>query len=389
MNLFNITISSLKRQKSKKSFLLIAMVLSITTVFTLYTFTVSQTRKIEDQFDEYGANIIITPKTDSLSLNYGGISFSEVVSINEIKKEDLKAIQNINDIDSIRAISPKLIGAIDVVTGNKIHKVIIVGTDFSEVFKIKGWWDDSKNIPESDNDLIIGFDVAKKLGVQVGDNLLINKIEFRVARILNVAGNQDDEAIIGKLEVVEQLLNREGKISLVEISALCSECPIDELVRQIAEVLPDVNVRALREVMVKRMEVVDQLEKFAISISLILILLCSLLIFSNMASSVNERRHEIGIYRAIGFTKMNIVEIIQAEALIISILAALLGSILTLLVSYIGLPKFTNIGTEYVVIDWLFFIKGSLATVLLGFISSLSPSIKASNSDPVKTINSL
>lgn len=389
MNLLDITYSSLKRQKGKKAFIIIAMVLSITTVFTLYTFTKSQTYKIENQFDEYGANIVITPKRDTLSLSYGGISFNEVVSIEEINKKELEKIQSINDIKSIRAISPKLVGAVDVRTPHREDKVVIVGTDFSSVFKIKGWWQEPENLPESDNDIIVGWDVADKFNLKTGDTLDINGEEFKIDKILEVAGNQDDSAIIAKLEVVEKLLNKPGRISLVEISALCSECPIDEMVRQISEVLPNANVRALREVMVQRMEVVAQIEKFALAVSVILILLCSLLIFSNMASSVSERRHEIGIYRAIGFCKSHIIQIIQFESLILSLLAVLLGIILTLGVTFYGLPRFAGIDLDYIVLDTLFFVKGSLVVLLLGFISSLWPAVKASNSDPVKTINSL
>lgn len=389
MNLFDITLSSLKRQKSKKAFLLIAMVLSITTVLTLYTFTASQTNKIESQFDEYGANIIITPKTDTLSLSYGGISFNEVVSIEEINKDELTNISSIKDIASIRAISPKLVGAVSVTTKSTQQMVVIVGTDFGEAFKVNGWWDDTNNVPENDNDIIIGFDVAKKLGITLGEKIKINNKDFNVINILEVAGNQDDQAIIAKLDVVEKLLNRVGKVSLVEISALCSECPIEDLVDQISAVLPNANVRALREVMVQRMEVVGQVEKFALSISIILILLCSLLIFSNMASSVNERKHEIGIYRAVGFTKNHIISIIQIESLIVSIIAAFIGIILSAAVSYFGLPRFTGIEVENILIDEIFFTKSFIVVILLGFFSSLFPSIKASNSDPVKAINSL
>lgn len=389
MNLFDITFNSLGRQKGKKFFLVIAMVLSITTVLTLYTFTSSQTLSIENQFDEFGANIVITPKTDSLSLSYGGISFNEVVAINELNREELKNIQNIDDIGSISTISPKLVGAVTLDTGTQKSTAVIVGTDFSSVFKIKGWWEDTRNKPENDNDIIIGFDVADKLGLKKGDTVKINNQDFQVFKVLKVSGNQDDSAVIANISVVEKLLGREGKISLVEISALCSECPIDVLVEQISEVLPNANVRALREVMVKRMEMVEQIEKFALSISIILVLLCSLLIFSNIASSVNERKHEIGIYRAIGFTKGHIIQIIQLESLIVSLIAAVIGIALTYVVSYVGLPRFAGVDKEDIVFDFIYYIKGLVVVLCLGFISSLAPAIKASNSDPVKTINSL
>lgn len=388
MTLLDITLNSLKRQLSKKLFLSLAMILSFTTVLTLYTFTKSQTRKIESQFDEYGANIIITPKSDSLSLSYGGISFNEVVAVNEIYLSDLEAIKNIQDYNSIRAVSPKLVGAIEVDTGKLKETVLIVGTDFKTEFEIKSWWENSFEIPTGTNDLIIGWDVKDKLNLEIEDKLYIKGEEFIVKKILKPAGNQDDSAIIAPYTATERLLDKKGMVSMVEISALCSECPIDDMVNQITNVLPTGNVRALQEVMVKRMMVVHQTEKFAFTISIILIVLCSLLIFSNITSSVNERRHEIGIYRAIGFNKGNIVSIIIGESFIVSIFSGIIGILVTIIGSNSLLPQFVNMEAKDIVIDYVFFVKAFIVLFIVGFVSSLFPSISASNSDPVETINS-
>lgn len=388
MKLINITLKSLGRQKRKKAFLLLAMILSFTTILTLYTFTESQTRKIENQFDEFGANIIITPKTDELSLNYGGISFKEVVSIKELNKEDLKEIEDIPEFYSIRAISPKLIGAVNVTTSKKEERVVVVGTDFENVYKIKGWWDDDQNTPKNYEDLIIGWDVAEKLGITLGDEILLKEKPFKAARILPPGGNEDDNVIIASLEAVEDLLNKKGKITMVEVSALCSLCPIENLVRQISETLPNANVRALKEVMVQRMEVVNQIERFAFTISVILVLICTLLIFSNITASITERRHEIGIYRAIGFTKRHIIQIIQGESAILSFVSGILGIVLTLGVVYTFLPSFAGIPREEILFNPLFFLKSFLFLMVLGFAASLMPAVSASNTDPVKTINS-
>ena len=59
MNIIDIASHSLNRQKAKKSFLVIAIVLGCITVVSLYTFVAAQKMKIENQFDEYGANIIV------------------------------------------------------------------------------------------------------------------------------------------------------------------------------------------------------------------------------------------------------------------------------------------------------------------------------------------
>lgn len=388
MTLTKITLSSFRRQKRKKAFLITAVFLSFAAVLTLNTFINSQTYRIENQFDEYGANIIITPKTDTLSLSYGGIDFNEVVSVEEIMRDDLKAVKTINDYKSIRAVAPKLIGAVTLTAADKKESVVIVGTDFSEEFKIKGWWNNTPEAPLTDKDVIIGFDVARVMGINAGDTVNIDGKEFHVSQVLPAAGNQDDRAVIASLTTVEKMLNKEGKISLVEISALCSECPIEELVRQLQEVLPNANVRALQEVMGKRMAIVAQMEKFALSVTVILILLSSLLIFSTIASSVNERKHEIGIYRAIGFTKSHIFQIIQGESLILSVLSGILGILTAIVAGFLLLPPLTGVSPEDVIINTVFFSRAFILLILLGFLSSLPPAINASQTDPVKTINS-
>ena len=72
MTLKDIALIGLGRQKGKKAFVLIAMTLGCATVIILFTFIDTQKRTIESQFDEYGANIIVLPKADTLGLSYGG-----------------------------------------------------------------------------------------------------------------------------------------------------------------------------------------------------------------------------------------------------------------------------------------------------------------------------
>lgn len=64
---------------------------------------------------------------------------------------------------------------------------------------------------------------------------------------------------------METLLGIVDKVSLVEISALCSDCPIDELVQQVSDVLPNTNVRALREVLVDGIPLYSSLDSDGLS----------------------------------------------------------------------------------------------------------------------------
>ena len=74
MKLHNIAINNLRRRKAKMAFLTIGLMVGIATIVTLVTLTRSMSSDIERKMDEFGANILVTPQSNGLAMNYGGIS---------------------------------------------------------------------------------------------------------------------------------------------------------------------------------------------------------------------------------------------------------------------------------------------------------------------------
>jgi putative ABC transport system permease protein len=389
MNIISIINSSIKRQKGKKLFLLIAMVLGYTTILSLFFYVESQRREIEGQFDEYGANIIITPKSESLSLTYGGVNISGIVTdIDELNIDEIQRIWTIPNNKNLRAVSPKLIGVEQVSWGDRKESVILVGVDPSEESKIKSWWDVSGEFPMETGQVMPGSEAALKLGLKIGDTLEINNTRMKVSGILKSTGSQDDNALIAPLANVENIFGKKGKISIVEVSALCSDCPIDDLVTQISGVMPNAQVRAIRQVMEQRMIIVEKIERLAFTISIILISLCGLLIFSTVSGSITERRKEIGIFRAIGFSSGYIMRIILGEYLFLGFIAGLIGIGTTLVFVLLLLPRFPGIGAITMYPDFRVFAVGMAALIILGLTASFLPAKRAAGIDPVQTMNS-
>ncbi len=86
--------------------------------------------------------------------------------------------------------------------------------------------------------MLLGSQAADSLHVMQGDGLEISGRKFKVSGVLNQTGSQDDSLILMPLEKAQKLLGKEGKISIVEVAALCSGCPIGDMVTQIAEKTP-------------------------------------------------------------------------------------------------------------------------------------------------------
>lgn len=115
MNLRTIAFNNLRRRKGRMAFLLAGLLIGVATVVTLFSLTSALTLDAEHKLDSFGANIVVTPKRDDLSLSYGGITLAGVnVAQNELRMVDLQKIGEIPNAGNIAAIAPKVLGAVEV-----------------------------------------------------------------------------------------------------------------------------------------------------------------------------------------------------------------------------------------------------------------------------------
>ena len=390
MNLRKLAILSVNRRKGKRSFVLIAMALGCATVIILFSFVETQKKAVETQFDEYGANIVVLPKSDNLGLSYGGVDISGVVANQkEISLRDIERIWQIPNKDNIRAVSPKLIGAATVQTQRTRRDVLMIGVYFEEELRIKSWWQIDGAVPANNAELLVGSDVAEILQLQISDMISIDGKSFTVSGLLLSTGSQDDGVIFADFETVSSHLGKRGVVSLAEVSALCSDCPIEDITSQISASLPGANIKQVRQVMQQKMETIGQFERFAVTITGVILVICASLIFTSMMGSVADRKSEIGIFRAIGFKKLHISSIILTESFIISLISGILGAAAGYVISFAALPSLLGIERSAVVVSSTLIGISLPAVITLGLLASVYPAMKASRIDPVTAINSL
>jgi len=107
-----------------------------------------------------------------------------------------------------------------------------------------------------------------------------------------------------------------------------------------------------------------------------------------MMGSVNERTREIGIFRAIGFRRGHVMQIILLEALLLGIVGGIIGFFLGNLVALGIIPVVIKEGT-FAGINSSLGIISILMAVALSLLASLYPAFKASNMDPSEALRSL
>jgi putative ABC transport system permease protein len=386
MKLHDIAINNLKRRKAKMAFLTIGLMVGIATIVTLVTLTSSMSGDIERKMDEFGANILITPRSTDLSMSYGGISLGGVTfDQKEIREADLDRITSIPNSKNISVVSPKVIGGIRV--ANK--EVLLVGVNFDAELRMKQWWNIFGEAPKIKNELLLGSEAATALDVMPGDSVEMGGNEFKVSGVLEQTGSQDDNLIFARLYQAQKLLGKQGKITLVEVAALCSGCPISDMVTQIAEKLPDAEVSAIQQVVESRIHALDQFRRFSYGMAAVVVFIGALIVFVTMMGSVNERTTEIGVFRAIGFRKSHVMRIILLEAALVSLLAGFLGYAAGMGAAKLALPVMAEGKDVLLVWDTMVALGSIGLSLFVGVAATVYPALHASKMDPTEALRAL
>jgi len=386
MRLKDISINNLRRRKGKVFFLILGLTIGITTVVTLISVTRMMNEDISKKLDEFGANILIIPRSDDLSLSYGGMNVGGVsIDAQTLKNSDIPKIRQIEVRENVSIVSPKLIGVVEI----EGRKVPLMGIQFGEELRLKKWWKIHGAEPRNRDEVLLGNEVAVRFFKSTGDTLSINGNVVKIAGVLDETGSQDDFLIFSDLIFVQEAMKKLGILSLIEVSAFCNTCPIEEIVKQISQKLPHAKVTAIKQTLQTKMEALDHFKKFSVGISIIVLLIGSLIVFTNMMASVNERKREIGIFRAIGFRRSHVIRIIFLEALIVGVIAGIVGYVFGLGFSQIIGPMITGFKGRALSIDPLLAIGAIFLSSLIGILSSAYPAIHASKMDPTTALRAL
>jgi len=342
-------------------------------------------KDIEARLNQFGANIVMVPKNENLSLSYGGLNIGGVhYKVSEFDEASILKIRTIKNNKNLGTISPKVLGAAKV----EGKDVLLMGVNFEEELFLKSWWAYKGNTPKEGNEVLLGYEVASAFGLSAGDTIHINNRPYKVAAVLKVTGSSDDNVIVANLKEAQRILRKEGRISMVEIAAFCNGCPITEMTLQIAEKFPNAKVTALKQVVMSKMQSIEMFKSFSLGISGLVIFVGGLLVFVTMMGSVNERTREIGIFRSIGFRKGHVMQIILMEAFVIGIVGGIIGFFGGNGVAWSTLPLVVEKGS-YAGMNITIGLIALLLSVSLSLFASLYPAHRASNLDPSSALRAL
>ena len=383
MNIRRLAWKNLFRRKSRAVFTGLGIFLGIGTFVALASLTTQMEGAVQDKLDRYGANILVLPRTEQLSLGFGNIALggTQVAHAN-LSVKDKEAIESIHHRDRLRSVVPYFLTA----SGTSGKDVVWMGLPSGEIPLARPWWKISGSPISGMDEILLGSEVAAALDKGPGGTVRAGDRSFRVAGVLQPTGEKEDGMVIADLAGVQALGRKPGAVSFFEVAALCKDCPVEDIVAQLSGALPGARVSAIRQVVESRKEAVDQFRKLGLGVSAVVLAIGGLMVFVTVMGSVQERTREIGVLRAVGFRRRAILSLLFWETGWVSFFSSGLGVAAGAGVSLFAAPL---VGVENPGFQALPALAGIFLGMTLGLLGSIPPARRAAALSPTEAIRSL
>jgi putative ABC transport system permease protein len=385
MNILTIPLRNLRRKLARSLLTAAVFAIGVASVTALIELSKAVGESLEAKLAAYGANILVSPRTETLSVGYGGLALGDVsVDIKYLREDEtLAAIAGIHHKDRLSAVAPKFVSLSRV--GDT--PVGVVGVDFTQERLIKSHWHAAAgSLTLEPGTILAGSEAAARLGLAPGDPVTIEGRTFTVSGLLGPTGSEDDRLLFADLHALQAAAGKENRIHFVEVAALCAGCPIEEITAQIASGLPGTDVKAMQQVVKSRMMTVDFVKHLAFAVSGVILLTACVMIGLSIFTAVNERKNEIGLLRALGFSKGSVFLLMHLEALILGATAAVIGHLAGFAASG-RLMALLDLGeTAAPSFDPLQFALVVAAVAGLTSLASLPPALAAARIEPSQAL---
>jgi len=248
-----------------------------------------------------------------------------------------------------------------------------------------------RHFKEGQPEVIIGDLLAQDLKKNVGDTLEIQGSPFTVCGVYHADSALEGDAVIMPLDQIQKLGSLQSKVSTfhVRLKPAPKGVAWDEYVKQTQSQI-EAALPGLRAVPAAERASNNQLVQLARAstwgTSAIALIIGILGIANTMAMSVFERTREIGILRALGWKRLQVLALIQLEAATLGLGGGVLGIVLgwSALRLLSALPQTASIVSASVPL--LLLLEALGIAVMAGLVAGALPALRASKLSPVEAL---
>jgi len=409
---FRVAFRSLATNKLRSSLTMLGIIIGVAAVIALLAIGQGVAVSVTRQIQAIGSNlIIITPG----AVREAGVARSAVGTAATLTYEDAQALLDPSRAPSIATVSPELNSRAQVVFGSQNVNVPVIGVT-PEYLIVRnrvlsnGTFITNQHLDALSRVAVLGANTAQTLfgdADPLGQEIRINRMNFRVIGVLEPRGGspmlaQDDVVLIPLTTAQRRLFGAQRgwgvgtRVSSINVSAV-SESQVDMAVQEISAILrerhkityqeDDFVVTTQKDILGALNQVTTMLTVFLGAIAGISLLVGGIGIMNIMLVSVTERTREIGIRKAVGAKRRDILIQFLVEAVVLSVTGGaggiLLGWGISQLVNNMRLGEPTPLVTVVTIEAILLAVSFSVA---VGVFFGIYPAARAASLNPIEAL---
>lgn len=342
-----------------RSFLsVIAIAIQVILVLMIVGLTSGVVSEWGKRVEGVGADILVQPPNSSIFF-----AFSSAV-MQESLGDQIASLSGVDEVaPTVILTEPKSL-------------VMIYGIDYQRFNALSKGFLFLDGRPFEGPDEVIADDIiARTRHLKVADQVTLLNHTFTVSGI--VAHGKGARFFI-PIRTAQEIAGAEHRVSMFYVR---SKGDTEATRLQIAKLLPQSSIRSLAEyVSLMNSSNLPQLRPFTRTMVALGIVISFIVVLLNMHTLVMERTREIGVLKALGFSRFDIIRMLLTETFILALFGTFLGVGLTFLTQ--AILKQTNPGlTVLISLSWIF---AAITLALIGAAAgALYPALRAATYDPV------
>ncbi|MEA5078025.1 MAG: ABC transporter permease [Anaerolineaceae bacterium] len=395
-------LESLNSNKLRSTLTILGIVIGVGAVIAMLAVGTGAQSTITGSINGIGSNLLFV---------ISGNSTSEVRNVKQIDLEDAQALLDQYQAPSVEAIAPIVSGSLEVSAAGEKTSAEIDGvtSDYETVRNaelMEGSFITDDNLLGRASVAVIGVDVADKLFDRrdglVGESIRINGQPFRVIGVLaskggSSFGSQDNIVLVPLTTAQVRLFNMSSNdIDMLMVQATSAET-VKQASDEISQILrlrhrtkvgqDDFTIFSQEDFVATAQTITGVLTIFLGGIAAISLLVGGIGIMNIMLVSVTERTREIGLRKALGARKKDILIQFLTESSLLSLFGGLLGIVLGWLIAFVVGRIASASGTPFTpVVSLNAIVLATVFSTAVGLFFGLYPANRAASLEPVEAL---
>jgi putative ABC transport system permease protein len=396
----SVALSGLGTNKLRTALTILGLMIGVGSVIVLVAVGTGSSAAVQSEIDSLGANTLTITAAPTLGGLFGSASSSSLTLA------DADALGNHFEAPDVKSVAPVVTdSSVTLTYGSSTYEPsTFVGTtpgyESARDYSIQyGSWFSEKQVKSKADVLVIGPTVAQELfgtGDPVGDNIEIDSTSFEIIGVTASKGSNGstnlDDIAAAPVSTVQQLLTGGTTIDQILVQAKAADA-LNAAQTEVTDILNQLDPVSAGSSSTSNFEVVNQSSILQTSnssnkvfttllaeVAAISLLVGGIGVMNIMLVSVTERTREIGIRKAIGARRGDILTQFLVEAVLVSIFGGATGVIAGLIGAH-----FKIAGVKPVVAPYSIGLAFG-ASVLIGLFFGTYPAWRAAAMRPIDAL---